>query len=397
MYKNKFKNYSLNIFLTFFNLGCKSFGGPVAHLGYFREEFVHRRKWLDEQTYADLIAFCQFLPGPASSQVGISLGLYRGGMWGGFLAWLGFCLPSVIALILFAKGVANLDHTITLKLIHGLKVVAVAVVAKAVWHMSIKLCFEKIRLSLMCIACIITLLFPHFLSQVLVMICSSIFGFFFLKIDNAKTEYRKHTPIHSQKIGLLFLIIFLILLVGFCWLEPLVHSVYFLIYSIFYKVGALVFGGGHVVLPLLSSELVSKGLINQDLFMAGYGATQAVPGPLFTFSAYLGASIVDLQNIWLGGFICLSAIYLPSFLLIYGGLPFWENLRGHIRIQSLLSGLNAAVVGLLLAALYDPVWTGAIHSTKDFSLALACFVLLMFWRCPSWLIVIICALYGWFI
>ena len=393
----KFKDYPLRIFVIFLKLGCTSFGGPIAHLAYFREEFVQRRKWLDEQTYADLIAFCQFLPGPASSQVGISLGLYRGGMWGGFMAWLGFCLPSVIALILFAKGVASLDNSITIKLIHGLKVVAVAVVAKAVWNMAVKLCFEKIRLTLMCLACINTLLFPHFLSQVLIMICSSIFGLFFLKIDNIETKKRKNTPIHSKKTGLFFLIIFSILIVGLFLFEPLANSIYVLVFSIFYKVGALVFGGGHVVLPLLSSELVSKDLINQDLFMAGYGATQAVPGPLFTFSAYLGASIVDLQNIWLGGFICLSAIYLPSFLLIYGGLPFWENLRGHIRIQSLLSGLNAAVVGLLLAALYDPVWTGAIHSTKDFCLALACFVLLMFWRCPSWLIVIICALYGWFI
>lgn len=393
----KFKDTPFSIFLIFLRLGCTSFGGPVAHLGYFRDEFVHRRKWLDEQTYADLIAFCQFLPGPASSQVGISLGLYRGGIWGGLMSWLGFCLPSVIALILFAKGVASLNESTTIKLIHGLKVVAVAVVAKAVWSMAVKLCFEKVRLTLMCAACITALLFPHFSSQILIMIGSSIFGIFLLKVDNLDNQIRKSTPVHSYRMGLFFLILFLILVIGFVWFQQSVDSIYLVISSIFFKVGALVFGGGHVVLPLLSSELIVRDLIHQDLFMAGYGATQAVPGPLFTFAAYLGASMGHFKSIWLSGFFCLTLIYLPSFLLIYGGLPFWEKLRSHTKVQSLLSGLNAAVVGLLLAALYNPVWTGAIHSAKDFSLALSCFILLMFWKCPPWIIVLICAFYGWFI
>ncbi len=395
MHKDKLKNLPLDIFLTFLKLGCTSFGGPIAHLGYFREEFVDRRKWLDEQTYADLIAFCQFLPGPASSQVGISLGLYKGGMWGGVLAWLGFCLPSVIALILFAKGISGLDHTTTTNLIYGLKIVAVAVVAKAIWNMGLKLCFEKVRLTVMSVACITTLLFPHFSFQIFIMLCSAVFGLIFLSVNNNRNAIRKRIPIHNHKIAIFFLFIFFSLLIGLFWLDSFTNSIVLLVIGIFYKVGSLVFGGGHVVLPLLSSELVPQGWISQDLFMAGYGAAQAVPGPLFTFSAYLGASIVDFQNVWVGGFVCLAAIYLPSFLLIYGGLPFWESIRSHTRIQSALSGINAAVVGLLLAALYNPVWVGAIHNIQDFSLALSCFILLTQWKCPAWFVVLICSLYGW--
>ena len=395
MNSNHFKESPLSLFLIFLKLGCTSFGGPVAHLGYFRNEFVARRKWLDEQSYADLIAFCQFLPGPASSQVGLSIGLYRAGIWGAFMAWIGFCLPSVIALILFAKGVANLDHATTVKLIHGLKVVAVAVVAKAVWSMATKLCFEKIRLTLMSLACIATLLFPHFVTQVFVMLVSAMFGLLFLKMDNKAEIARKSIIIHSRRLGILSIAAFFIILTSLFWIDSFTDSIELIISSTFFKTGAMVFGGGHVVLPLLSSELVPRGWISQDLFMAGYGATQAVPGPLFTFSAYLGASILELKNAWFGGFMCLTAIYLPSFLLIYGGLPFWENIRSHAKIQSSLSGLNAAVVGLLLAALYDPVWTGAIHSAQDFSLALASFILLMYWKSPTWLIVLLCSLYGW--
>ncbi len=399
------KNMNLNcskeslshLFFIFLKLGCTSFGGPVAHLGYFRNEFVARRQWLDEQSYADLISFCQFLPGPASSQVGLSIGLYRAGMWGGFMAWIGFCLPSAVILILFAKGVANLDSAITIKLIHGLKVVAVAIVAKAVWHMALKLCFEKTRITLMCLACVVTLLSPNFITQLIVMLSAAIFGLLFLKMDHREQFVRQRIAVHSRKLGLLFLALFFGILASLIWIESLTKSLELAIFSTFFKTGAMVFGGGHVVLPLLNSELIPRGWINQDLFMAGYGATQAVPGPLFTFSAYLGASILEFKNIWFGGFLCLVSIYLPSFLLIYGGLPFWENIRTYSKIQSSLSGLNAAVVGLLLAALYDPVWTGAIHSAQDFSIALASFVLLMYWKSPSWLVVALCAFYGLFV
>lgn len=377
----------MTIFLTFFRLGCTSFGGPVAHLAYFRDEFVERKKWISEKTYADLISFCQFLPGPASSQVVLSLGFYSRGIIGAFAAWLGFCLPSVIILILFAHGMSAIHDTLAMQIIDGLKVVAVAVVAKAVWQMATKLCEGKLLVSIMAICCITTLLFPQAYVQFILIFIVGLFGSIFINTNvYEKEDIQLLSPMNKKWAIFIFCIFCLLLLMGGLYsnaLQPLWQSTF----NAFFKSGALVFGGGHVILPLLKSELVPQNMISLDLFMAGYGASQAVPGPLFTFSAYLGAFIPIFSNIWLSAFWCLFAIYLPSFLMILSGLPFWDSLRSNLHVKSALKAINAGVVGLLLAALYDPVWIGAIHSSSDFSLALLSFVMLMFWNVPAWLVV----------
>ena len=376
-------------------LGLTSFGGPIAHLGYFREEYVQRRKWLDEHTYADLVALCQFLPGPASSQVGIAVGITRAGLLGGVVAWLGFTLPSALALILFAYGVTAFDIA-DAGWLHGLKVVAVAVVANAAWGMARILCTDRQRATLAILAAIAMLAAPNNLIQVAVIVAGGLLGWLFLRGDQAVATLGQRSNI-GKTLAMVSLTLFAVLLVGLPILRQVVDYKPLEVFDSFFRVGSLVFGGGHVVLPLLQAEAVPPGWVTNDAFIAGYGAAQAVPGPLFTFSAYLGAVMEGTPIPWLQGMFTLAAIFLPSFLLVSGALPFWERIRAMTNFRRALMGVNAAVVGLLVAALYDPVWTSAILSPADFGLALAAFGLLAFWKAPSWLVVPMSALGGQFL
>ncbi|SDX06070.1 chromate efflux transporter [Nitrosomonas communis] len=382
------------VFLIFLQLGLTSFGGPISHLGYFRDEFVTRRQWLTERSYADLVALCQFLPGPASSQVGIALGLSRSGYVGALVAWAGFTLPSAIVLVLFALGMASYGDAIPSGMLHGLKVVAVAVVAQAVWGMARNLCPDVPRITIMAATTCFVLLVPSAWGQVGVIAIAAVIS---LLLFSPQQE-AAHDPLPiaiRRRVGLLWLMLFFALLLGLPLLAALFPNQALSMVDAFYRAGSLVFGGGHVVLPLLQAEVVPSGWVSNDAFLAGYGAAQAVPGPLFTFAAFLGASMNEAPSGWLGGLICLLAIFAPSFLLVVGTLPFWEHLRRSIHTQAALSGINAAVVGLLLAALYQPVWTSAIYAPQDFGLALVALVALMFWKLPPWLVVVGTGVAGW--
>lgn len=383
-----------SVFIIFLRLGLTSFGGPIAHLGYFRSEFVTRRRWLTERSYADLVALCQFLPGPASSQVGIALGMSRAGYRGAFAAWAGFTLPSAVVLILFALGLSRYGALLSPGALHGLKVVAVAVVAQAVWGMARNLCMDRLRVTLMMISACVVLLEPSAWAQVGVMIAAGVAGLLLFKPEQRDGHDPLPIPL-SRRAGAIWLSLFVALLIGLPILNQLLPSQTLALVDGFYRAGSLVFGGGHVVLPLLQAEVVPSGWVSNEAFLAGYGATQAVPGPLFTFSAFLGASMSLAPSGWLGGLICLLAIFAPSFLLILGALPFWEQLRRSLHTQSALAGVNAAVVGLLLAALYQPVWTSAIFTAQDFGLALVALVALVFWKLPPWLVVLGCGVAGW--
>jgi len=382
------------LFLIFLRLGLTSFGGPIAHLGYFHDEFVTRRKWLTERSYADLVALCQFLPGPASSQVGMAIGLFRCGYTGALAAWAGFTLPSAVALILFALGMASDGNVMPLGVLQGLKVVAVAVVAQAVWGMARNLCPDTPRITIMAGVTCFVLLVPSAWGQVGAIVIAAVIGLLLFKPQ--KRSIHDPLPIAiRRRVGLLWLTLFFVLLTGLPLLTAMFPNQTLSLVSVFYRAGSLVFGGGHVVLPLLQAEVVPTGWVSKDTFLAGYGATQAVPGPLFTFAAFLGASLNHGPSGWLGGLVCLLAIFAPSFLLIVGALPFWEHLRRNTRAQAALLGVNAAVVGLLLAALYQPVWTSAIHAPQYFILALLALVALLFWKLPPWLVVVSSAIAGW--
>ncbi len=383
-----------SVFLIFLRLGLTSFGGPIAHLGYFRDEFVTRRRWLSERSYADLVALCQFLPGPASSQVGMALGLSRSGYAGAVAAWAGFTLPSALALILFALGIASYGDTLSPGALHGLKVVAVAVVAQAVWGMARNLCTDGARVTIMAIATCVVLLVPSAWGQVGMIAAAGIAGLLLFK----PAQDGAHDPLPitvSHRAGVIWLTLFFALLLGLPVLAQLMPGQPMAMVDAFFRAGALVFGGGHVVLPLLQAEVVPSGWVGNEAFLAGYGATQAVPGPLFTFAAFLGASMSTTSSGWIGGLICLLAIFAPSFLLVVGALPFWEQLRHSMRTQAALAGVNAAVVGILLAALYQPVWTSAIFKPQDFGLAVVALVSLMFWKLPPWLVVVGSGAAGW--
>ena len=382
------------VFLVFLRLGLTSFGGPIAHLGYFREEFVTRRQWLTDRSYADLVALCQFLPGPASSQVGIALGLSRAGYGGALAAWAGFTLPSAIVLILFALGISHYGTAISSGALHGLKVVAVAVVAQAVWGMARTLCTDVRRVTLMTLATCVVLVEPSAWGQVGVIVVAGVAGLLLFKPERRDVHDPLPMPV-SQRAGIICLALFVLLLVGLPLLAERLPNQTVALVDAFYRAGSLVFGGGHVVLPLLQAEVVPAGWVSHDVFLAGYGAAQAVPGPLFTFAAFLGASMNLAPSGWAGGMVCLLAIFAPSFLLIIGALPFWEQLRRSLRTQAALAGVNAAVVGLLLAALYQPVWTSAILRPEDFALALLALVALMFWKLPPWLVVLGSGVAGW--
>lgn len=378
----------LEVFWIALRLGLTSFGGPIAHLGYFHAEYVQRRKWLDERSYADLVALCQFLPGPASSQVGIGIGIIRAGLMGGIVAWLGFTFPSVIALILFAFAIQGLDMTSS-GLIHGLKIVAVAIVAQAVWSMGKNLVPDRNRATIAILTIICTLLWPSALMHVLVIVVAAIIGF--LLYQEANTEQLpKLGVLVSKRIAISCLALFFSLLILLPILRQVCSSTWLAMFDSFYRTGSLVFGGGHVVLPLLEREVVPVGWIDAQTFLTGYGAAQAVPGPLFTFAAFLGA----MMEGWLGALVATIAIFLPAFLLVIGTLPFWDVLRRKAKVQGALTGVNAAVVGILAAALYQPIWTTTIHNVYDFSLGILLFGLLVCWKVSPWIVVILGALGG---
>ena len=382
------------VFLAFLRLGLTSFGGPVAHLGYFREDIVERRRWLDERAYADLVALCQFLPGPASSQVGIGIGLYRAGLPGAFAAWLGFTMPSAIALALFAMGIEAFGDALGTGWLHGLKVAAVAVVALAVWGMARTMANDRPRATLAVAAAALVLGFPGTLGQIAAIVLGAIAGLVFLREEAAPARAAAPALPHGHFSAAACILAFFLLLFGLPLAASALHRQDIAVASAFYRAGSLVFGGGHVVLPLLRASVVPPGWVSDDLFLAGYGAAQAVPGPLFTFSAYLGAVLNQPPNGWTGAALCLVAIFLPSFLLVIGALPFWESLRARPAAQAALRGVNAAVVGLLLSALYDPVWKSGVLGARDFVLAAAALVLLAIWKVPPWAVVILSALAG---
>ncbi|AVR69461.1 MULTISPECIES: chromate efflux transporter [Pseudomonas aeruginosa group] len=381
------------VFFAFLKLGCSAFGGPIAHLGYFRDEFVRRRGWLSESSYADLVALCQFLPGPASSQVGMALGLARAGYPGALAAWVGFTLPSALLLVLFALGLGRWGALLPAGVLHGLKIAALAVVAQAVWGMGRSLCPDRPRLALMALACATVLAWPSAWAQVAVIAGAGLAGLGLLK--TAPGAGHEGLPIAvGYRAALLFLALFAALLVCLPLAAGLWPEQWLRLFDAFYRAGALVFGGGHVVLPLLQAEVVPSGWVDGDTFLAGYAAAQAVPGPLFTFAAFLGAASSSGPGGWSGALLCLLAIFLPSFLLVAGALPFWERLRHSPRARAALAGVNAAVVGLLLAALYQPLWTQGILGAADFTLLLFALLALLAWRLPPWLVVLGCAMAG---
>ncbi|MEO6031891.1 MAG: chromate efflux transporter [Burkholderiaceae bacterium] len=385
---------AIEVLAAFLKLGLTSFGGPVAHLGYFRAEFVVRRAWLDDKSFSDLVALCQFLPGPASSQVGIALGLGRAGAWGALCAWVGFTLPSAIALILFGFGVtqwAGLAHS---GAVQGLKIAAVAVVAQALWGMGRSLCPDRIRAGVAVVAALIVLVIPSAPGQVAAIALGAVVGRFVVRLGRLPAAQHRDYGI-GRTTGAVLLATVLALLVLLPLLAGTLQSPVLAMVASVYQAGALVFGGGHVVLPLLQASVVPGGFVSNDMFLAGYGAAQAVPGPLFTFAAYLGAVMASPLGGWGGGAMLLLVIFVPAFLLVAGALPFWETLRQRDGAQRAMAGVNAAVVGVLAAALYDPVWTSAIHSRADFGLALAAFGLLQFGKVSPVAVVVLAATAGW--
>lgn len=377
------------IFVNFLKLGCMAFGGPIAHLAYFRQAFIVDKKWLTEQQYADLIALCQFLPGPASSQAGMALGYYRGGFLGSIVAWAGFTLPSSLLLLAAAYGFTQYSDDLPNGVVHGLKLAALAVVVQAFWGMAKQLCFDRIRQSIMVGSALILLWISEAWAQFAVIFFAGIIGFIFFKSDAPAVDTTAPQPFAKSK-GAFLCALFIGLLFLLPWLAT--TSAAAQVADIFYRTGSFVFGGGHVVLPLLETEAVGYAQVTEDVFLAGYGLTQAVPGPLFTFSTFLGAFMSpDGQTSWSLAILATVALFLPGFLLVIGFLPFWEHLKRHTHIRSALSGINAAVVGLLLAALYDPIWTSSIKDVKDVGFALVAWLLLSQWKCPPWLLVALSA------
>lgn len=383
----------LEVLRVFLKLGVSSFGGPIAHIGYFREEFVVRRSWLDEQAFVDLVALCQFLPGPASSQVGFSIGLMRAGYAGALAAWTGFTLPSAIILVLFAYGAGALSGPAGTGVLHGLKLVAVAIVAQAVWGMARTLCPGRERASIAVLSALIILFSSSWLAQIGTILLGGILGLWLCRNAPPMAEGHIAMPV-SRRAGLLALAAFFILLIGLPVLQALNGSPSVALFDAFYRSGALVFGGGHVVLPLLREAFVAPGWVSDEAFLAGYGAAQAVPGPLFTFAAYLGAVVKPSPHGVAGAALGLFGIFLPGILILLGALPFWDSFRTRIEAQSVMRGVNAAVVGLLGAALYNPLWTSSVKTPGDFGVALVGFVLLSVWRAPPLVVVIVSALEG---
>lgn len=378
---------ALEVFTTFLKLGLTSFGGPIAHLGYFRDELVLRRKWIDEARYGEIVALCQFLPGPASSQVGFCMGLLRGGPLGALAAWAAFTLPSAILLVLFAYGAASAGGPVEAAILHGLKLVALSVVAQAVYGMAKSLTPDRTRAEIALAAVLIVTFMASAIGQVAAIVVGAVAGLLLCQQSGAGPVGHLAVPI-SRQFGAGCLVVFLALLVVMPLWASVSGSANVILFDAFYRSGALVFGGGHVVLPLLKAEIVDKGWLSSDVFLAGYGAAQAVPGPLFTFAAYLGAAIGQATGDLASAAVALVAIFLPGLLLVTGVLPFWEVVRRREDAQAAMRGANAAVVGILGAALYNPVWTSAVLTPADFALALAGFLGLTMWKLPPWIVVI---------
>jgi chromate transporter len=379
------------VFRVFLKLGLTSFGGPIAHLGYFRNEFVERRKWLDETAYADLVALCQFLPGPASSQVGFSLGILRGhGLLGGVAAWVAFTMPSALILLAFAMGAAAFKGPVAEGVLHGLKLVAVAVVAQAIWGMSRTLTPDRARAGIALAAIAIVVFFAGSFGQIAAIALGACAGLWLCRGDVAPVSGHLNFPV-TRRAGIIALVLFAALLLIPPVVVPATGSQALALFDAFYRSGALVFGGGHVVLPLLQAQVVAPGWVGNEAFLAGYGLAQAVPGPLFTFAAYLGAVMGPAPNGLAGAAIALVALLLPGMLLVYGTLPFWDAMRTRPAAQAAMRGTNAAVVGILGAALYNPVWTSAVLTPRDFALAVAGFLLLTVWKLAPWIVVVLLA------
>jgi chromate transporter len=383
----------LEVLRVFLKLGLTCFGGPIAHIGYFRDEFVVRRKWIDEHAYADLVGLCQFLPGPASSQVGFSVGLMRAGYLGALAAWTGFTLPSAALLVLFAYGAGALQGQVGQGLLHGLKLTAVAIVAQAVWGMARNLCPDRERASIAVVAALIILFSTASSAQIGAIILGGLAGLWLCRSDASAPSGHVEMPV-SRTVGLVALAGFFLLLAGLPLLRAATGSSGVALFDAFYRSGALVFGGGHVVLPLLREAFVAPGWVTDDAFLAGYGAAQAVPGPLFTFAAYLGTVVSPEPHGLAGAVLGLISIFLPGILILLGALPFWDSFRKRAGAQAAMRGVNAAVVGVLGAAFYDPVWTSSVHSTQDFGIALVGFVLLVAWRAPPLVVVAFSAAAG---
>jgi chromate transporter len=386
---------AFEVFLVFLRLGLTSFGGPIAHLGYFRREFVARRKWLDEREYADLVALCQFLPGPASSQVGMAIGYLRAGMPGAVAAWAAFTLPSAAALILFGITLSHFGTGISVHVLHGLKIVAVAVVAQALWSMGKSLCPDFPRAGIAVAGAVVASVLPGAAGQIAVIVLGAILGWLLIApsadpLERPDSLYAGN-PGRGKWSGPFFLGSLLALLIALPVLAEKTGSHALKMFAGFFRCGALVFGGGHVVLPLLQALVVPSGWVAQSRFLAGYGAAQAVPGPLFSFAAFLGSVSEGSPTGWWGGLFALVAIFLPAFLLIIGVLPYWGAMGRHPVLRRAMPGVNAAVVGLLLAAFIHPMWTSAILSPADFGLAAVCLLLLTYLKAPSWAVVIFAA------
>lgn len=388
---------ALDVLRAFLVLGLTSFGGPVAHIGYFRRAFVTRRRWLDDASFVDLVGLCQFLPGPASSQVGFSIGLLRAGWLGGLAAWCGFTLPSVCLLLLFAVLAPHLGGTLGDGVVHGLKLVAVAVVAQAVWDMARRLCADVRRAGIALAAIAILGLTTTAFAQLIVIVFGAVLGYGLLRTSNAipaspaASTLRFHI---SHTASLVSLALFVVLLAGLPLLHQWTNGRAIAIFDGFYRSGALVFGGGHVVLPLLQAQTVTTGWVSANDFLAGYGAAQAVPGPLFTFASYLGWMSGAPSQSWLGAALATLGIFLPGLLLVIAALPNWQTLRARPSTAAMLAGVNAAVVGILASALYSPVWTSAVHSAADVALAIVAFVLLVRWNAPPLAVVALCVIAG---
>jgi chromate transporter len=378
---------SIQVFLVFLKLGFTAFGGPVAHIAFFREEFVIRKRWMTESDYAEIVALCQFLPGPASSQVGLAIGLSRGGYLGSLAAWLGFTMPSAILLLFLALGYSNYGDVISFGLLTGLKIVTVAVVAQAVWGMSKSICIDNTRITIMLVSAVGLLLFQSVYTPLAVIALAGILGVWLFKPTLDLSESKLTFSISSFS-GALWFFVFILFLFGLPIIQLFVDQPLVDVVSAFFRSGSLVFGGGHVVLPLLEAEMVKTGWVTKDAFLAGYGATQAVPGPLFTFAAFLGGVLNGPISGVVGALVALFSIFLPSFLLVYSVLPFWKSLRVKPRIRAALAGINASVVGILFAALYQPVFVGGVSATNDFIGVIIAFGALMYWKLPPWLVVI---------
>ena len=380
------------MFHVFVRLGLTSFGGPVAHIGYFHQEFVVRRQWLDATMFTDIVALCQFLPGPASSQIGIAIGILRAGLPGAMAAWIGFTLPSAVVLVLFAQALGRIGDLGGAGWLHGLKLVAVAIVAQALWAMGRRFCAGRKAMGLAAGAATLAVLWPTPLGQILAIVAGGLAGWRWLPVAEGQTPDHLGGLV-ARPQSLAALLLFALLLLGLPAAAALSGWHPLAVFDRFFRSGALVFGGGHVVLPLLQAAVVPPGWVGRDAFLAGYGAAQAIPGPLFTFAAYLGAVMAAEPNGWSGASLCLVAIFLPSFLLVVGVLPWWDLLRRQAVVRAGLAGVNAAVVGLLAAAFYSPVCRGAIGSPADVAVAAAA-ALLVVWKVPSWAVVILGAMAG---